>query len=107
MPSPCGLGIDLAGEVDLERSVDRDEAAEIAEHQRVMGVRRRADVDRRVAVGEAIDPRRSHQHRRDGDAGVDFLVPIVDDAGLHQIGNSISDRPRMDAKTLFVVRQHV
>jgi hypothetical protein len=49
-----------------------DKAAEIAEHQRVMGIRRRADLDRRVAVGEAVEPRGSHQHRRHGDAGVDL-----------------------------------
>ena len=105
MPSPCGLGIDLAGEVDLERAIDRDEAAEIAEHQRVMGVRRRADLDRRVAVGEAVEPRGSHQHRRHGDGGVDLLVPVVDDAGLHQIGDPVSDRSRMDAETLFAAER--
>jgi len=32
MPSSCSLRIDLAGEVDLERAIDRDEPAEIAEH---------------------------------------------------------------------------
>ena len=30
MSSPCGLGVDLTGEVDLERAIDRDEAAETA-----------------------------------------------------------------------------
>ena len=102
MPSPCGLGVDLTGEVDLKRAIDRDEAAEIAEHQRVMGIGRRADMDRRVAVGEAVEPRGSHQHRRHGDAGVEFLVPVVDDPGLHQIGDTVSDRSRMHTETLFV-----
>ena len=105
MFSPCGLGVDLTGEVDLERAVDRDEAAEIAEHQRVMGIRCRADLDRRVAVGEPVEARGSHQHRRHGDGGVDLLVPVVDDAGLHQIGDPVADRPRMDAETLLAAER--
>ena len=28
-------------------------------------------------------------------------MPIVDDAGLHQIGDPVADRPRMDAETLL------
>ena len=43
--------------------IDRDKAAEIAEHQRVMGIARRADVDRWVAVGEAVEPAGAHQHQ--------------------------------------------
>src|SRR5260370_29406491 len=30
MSSPSGLGVDLTGQVNLERAIDRDEAAEIA-----------------------------------------------------------------------------
>jgi len=70
-----------------------------------MGIRRRADLDRRVAVGEAVKPRRSHQHRRHGDGGIDLLVPIVDDAGLHQIGDPVADRPRVDAETLLAAER--
>src|SRR5438477_3513248 len=105
MPSPCGLGVDLTGEVDLKRAINRDEAAEIAEHQRVMGIRRRADLKRRVAVDEAVEPRRSHQHRRHGDGGVDLLVPVVDDAGLHQVGDPVADRPRVDPETLLAAER--
>jgi hypothetical protein len=101
MPSSCGLRIDLAGEVDLERTVDRDEPAEIAEHQRVVCVRGCADVDRRIAVREAVEASRSHQHCCHGDPGIDLLVTVVDDGGRHKIGDAVSDRPRMDAETLF------
>src|SRR6266481_6080453 len=66
-----------------------------------MGIRPRADLDSRVAVGEAVEPRRSHQHRGYSDGGVDLLVPVVDDARLHQIGDPVADRPRMDAETLL------
>ena len=58
MPSSCGLRIDLAGEVDLKRAIDRDEATEIAEHQRIVRVGCRADMDRRVVVGKPVDPLR-------------------------------------------------
>ena len=70
-----------------------------------MGIGRRADLDRRVAVGEAVEPRGSHQHRRHGDGGVDLLVPVVDDAGLHQIGDPIADRSGMDAETLLAAER--
>jgi hypothetical protein len=70
-----------------------------------MGIRRRADFDRWVAVGEAVEPRGTHQHRRHGDGEVDLLVPVVDDAGLHQIGDPVADRPRMDADTLLAIER--
>ena len=62
-------------------------------------------MDRRVAVGEAVEPRGSHQHRRHSDGGVDLLVPVVDDAGLHQMGDPVADRPRMDAETLLAAER--
>src|SRR6202040_3712251 len=63
----------------LERALYRDEAAENVKLQRVMGVGRCADLDRRISIGEAVEPRGSHQHRRHGDGGVDLLVPVVDE----------------------------
>ena len=33
------------------------------------------------------------------------LVPVVDDAGLHQIGDPVADRPRMDAGTLLAAER--
>jgi hypothetical protein len=54
-------------------------------------------LDRRVALGEAVEPQGSRQHRRHGDTEVDLRVPVVDDAGLHQIGDPVTDRPRMDS----------
>jgi hypothetical protein len=33
------------------------------------------------------------------------LVPVVDDAGLHQIGDPVADRPRMDAETLLAAER--
>src|SRR5204863_1364183 len=38
MPPSRRFGIYLAGQVDFERTVDRDEAAELAENQRVMRI---------------------------------------------------------------------
>ena len=87
MPSCCGFRVYLPGKVDFERPIDRNKAAEIAEHQRIVGVRGSTDADRGVAIGEAVEPPRAHQHRRDGDPWIDFLVPVIDNAGLHQIGN--------------------
>ena len=40
-----------------------------------------------------------------GDAGVDLLVQVVDDAGGHQIGDAVSDRPRMHAEPLFAAER--
>jgi len=101
MLSSCGLRIDLAGEVDLKRAIDRDEPTEIAEHQRIVRVGCRADMNCRVVVGKTVDPRRSHQHRCHGDPGVDLLVTVVDDAGHHKIGDAVSDRSRVDTETPF------
>jgi len=42
MPSARGFGIDLARQIDIQRTVDRDKPPELAEHHRVVGVRRRA-----------------------------------------------------------------
>ena len=105
MLSSCGLRIDLAGEVDLKRAIDRDEATEIAEHQRIVRVGCRADMDRRVVVGKTVDPRRSHQHRCHGDPGVDLLVTVVDNAGRHEIGDAVSDRSRVDTETPFAAER--
>ena len=33
------------------------------------------------------------------------LVPVVDDAGLDQIGDPVADRPRMDAETLLAAER--
>jgi hypothetical protein len=32
-------------------------------------------------------------------------VPVVDDAGLHQIGDPVADRPGMDADTVTARRK--
>jgi len=45
----CRLGVDLACQVDLERRVDREKTGENAEHQRIVGIARRADADQWVA----------------------------------------------------------
>src|ERR1700756_1909838 len=37
------------------------------------GIRGGADTDREVAIGKAVEPPHTHQHRRDGDPGIDFL----------------------------------
>src|SRR5439155_15612959 len=42
---------------------------------------------------------------RDGDPRIDFLVPVIDNAGLHQIGNSVADRAGMDAKAPFAAER--
>jgi hypothetical protein len=101
MSSCCGFRVYLPGKVDFERPINRNKVAEIAEHQRIVGVGGGADVDRAVAIGKAIEPPRAHQHRRDGDPRIDFLVPVIDNAGLHQIRNSVADRAGMDAEAPF------
>jgi len=105
MLSSCGLRIDLAGQVDLKRAIDRDEPAKIAEHQRIVRVGCRADLDRRVAGGKPVDPRRSHQHRCHGDPGIDLLVTVIHDAGRHKIGDAVSDRSRVDTETPFAAER--
>jgi hypothetical protein len=56
-------------------------------------------------VRKAVDPRTAHQHRRDGNPVVDFLVPVVHDACFHQIGDAVSDRAGMDTEPpLFAER---
>ena len=51
---------------------------------------------------QTVEPRGSHQHRRHSDGGVDLLVPVVDDAGLHQIYDPVADRLGMDPETLLL-----
>jgi hypothetical protein len=105
MTSCCGFSVYLSRQVDLECSVNRDKAAEIPEHQRIVSVRSGAETDRGVAIGEAIEPARAHQHRRDGDPRIEFLALVIDNAGLHQIGNSVADRAGMDAKAPFAAER--
>ncbi len=50
------VGTHLAGQVDLDRRVDRDHALEAADDRRVVGVLGRTHLDHRVVVGPAIEP---------------------------------------------------
>jgi hypothetical protein len=101
MPASRRFGVYLAGQVDFKRTVDGDEAAEFAENQRVVCIRGCADLDCGIAIGKPVEPARSHQHRPDRNARIDFLVPVIDDADLHQIGDPISDSSGMDTETSF------
>jgi len=65
MSSPCGLGVDLTGEVDLERAIDRDKAAEIASTS-ASWVYHVARIWIAGLRSEAVEPRGSRQ-RADGD----------------------------------------
>ena len=83
MPSARGFGIDLTRQIDLERAVDRDKPPEISEYHSVVRVGRRAQPDRGIAVGEAVEAARAHQHRANRDSRIDLFVPVVDHARGH------------------------
>ena len=59
-------------------------------------------MDCRIAIGKPVEPARSHQHRADRNTRIDFLVPVIDDAGLHQIGDPISDSSGMDTQSSLI-----
>ena len=92
------LGVDLAGQVDLEGGVDRDEAALRGEPLGVVRVAGVAQQQLRVVVGEAVEPLAADQHRGDGEAGVDRLGGVGDRAGLDQVERAVADRAAVEAE---------
>ena len=56
MRGPIESAHDLAGQVDLDRRVDRDHLAERADHVGVVGVVGRAHLDHRVVVDQVVEP---------------------------------------------------
>ena len=100
------LGVDLAGEIDLERRVDRDIALQPRQHVERMRVAHGAELDGRVAVREAVEPGvGAEQDARDADARVHPLRGVGDDAALDQVDERVADHPRVDAE-VAPVREH-
>ena len=59
------VGAHLAGEVHRDRRVDRDHAVVLGDHERVVDVVARVELDERVVVEEAEGPLRAEHERRD------------------------------------------
>ena len=89
---------DLAGQVDLDRRVDRDHPAERADDVGVVGEVDRPHLDHRVVVDEVVQPRRTHQERRDDLAAVALLGGPGDDAGLDEVDDGVREHLGVDRR---------
>ena len=74
---PGALGIDLPGQVDLERRVDRRHARHLADEQGVVGPVAPAEAHQRVVIDEVEQPPGAeHEGCRDLAAQVDETVDL-------------------------------
>jgi hypothetical protein len=76
------LGVDLPGQIHLERGIDRDQPFDPAKTEGAMGIFRAAQFQGRIAMGKPAQRGPAHQDAADRDAAIDGLAGIGDDAVL-------------------------
>ena len=98
------LGIDLAGEVHLQRRVDRDEPRSRAEHVRRRGCSWSGQCGSPgCGARSRTAARRADQRAVDGDARHrSSLCALVIDAALDQVDQPVAEHPGMHAEVLAV-----
>ncbi len=99
---PIESAHDLAGEVDLDRRVDRDHPREGADD---VGVVREIDgphLDHGVVVNEVVEAGRAHHERRHDLAAVAFLGIAGDHAGLDELHHGVREHLGVDPEVVFV-----
>ena len=96
------VGDDLAGQVDLDRGVDRDHPAERADDVGVVREVDRPHLDHRVVVDELVQAGRAHEERRDDLAAVALLGGAGDDAGLDEVDDRVGEHLGVDPEVALV-----
>lgn len=98
-----GVGADLAGEVDLERGVDGDDAIVFPDQACVVRAIAGVEFDEGIVVDEIEDFLGSGDKAGGDSAGVDGLTGVGDRAGVVQINQAVGKHLGMDAEVLPVV----
>lgn len=101
----CLLGVDLAGKIDLERRIDRNQSRQARHHAGVVRVAGGAHAHRRIAVGPVVKPARADQRAVDRDAAIDLLPRVRDDAGFDEIDEPVAHHSRVNAQILAIGEQ--
>ena len=95
---PIESAHDLAGQVDLDRRVDRDHPAERADDVGVVGEVDRPHLDHRVVVDEVVQALRAHHERGHDLAAVALLARPGDHAGLDEVDDRVGEHLGVDAQ---------
>ena len=99
------VGADLAGEVDLQRGVDRHHLVLLADDERVVDVLGRVEGEQRVVVDVVVEPLGAHAEAGDDLAAVERLAAAGDHARLDQVDDAVGDHLGVDAQVLLVLEE--
>ena len=99
------VGDDLAGQVDLERGVDRDHVVVLGNHERVVGIVRRVHFECRIVVEELEQLMCAGGETADDLAAVQRLVLAGDHAEPGELHHAVGEHLGVDAE-IVLVRQH-
>ena len=82
------LGVAGAGQIDLNRGVDRDDIIIPRDDLRVVDIVDRCAHDCRIVVQEVVHRLLTHGESEDGLAAINCLAPVIDDPGAHEINEA-------------------
>ena len=108
LPAAQHLGVGLAGQIDRQHRVDRDEVVDLADDPHVVRVADRREPERRAAARPVVDPRTAERGGAHHDARIVRLARAGQNARLVQIGHPIADQTAVQAQIAPVVqgREH-
>ena len=96
------IGADLAGEVELDRRVDRGDSRVAANHRRVVRLVTAVEGNQRVVVDEVEHARRAANERGHHLSGMNRLEAIGHDTFPDQVDQTVGEELRVHAKVVLV-----
>ena len=102
MRKPIESAHDLAGQIDLERRVDRDDVVVLADPRGVVGVIAGMELDERVVVDEVVEAPVPMTKLVTIRPGCTCLCRFVIDARLDQIDDAVREHLGVDAEVVLV-----
>jgi len=97
-----GVGAHLAGEIHLQRRVDRDHVVVLGDEERIVRVLRRVHLDDRVVVDEFIQLAAAGGEAADDLAGIEHLFASGNHAAFGQLADAVGEHLRVDAEVVLV-----
>src|SRR5450756_1320592 len=79
------FGVDLAGQIHLDRQVERDETLDPRQHPGIVSISGGAELHRGVAMAKLLNALAAEHHAGHRDAAVDALSRVGDDLSLIHI----------------------
>ena len=95
---PHRVGADLAGEIDLDRGVDRHHPLDLADGVGVVRAVAGQKLHERIVVDEVVEPPRAADEARHDPARADRLAAVGDHAGLDERDDAVGEHLGVDAE---------